>query len=257
MSSTSTTELLENNHRDTYLPFPNGEETEQWQITYCGLRVLKNNEDDQSEAAYRQSIYINWNKSVAILHDTSVSTANTTNFAAKFLCAIDEDLQVYFGLLQSMELHSASASLEECLDGVERMNNHLEASMHTNFEGCIHNAVWELARDLNHTQKGIERLVEARDTSSHDNFLDRSEYDRLLAELRQREHELGNCLELVEFGIWEAQEGVRKLCYAAAEFLRHSKLRNEGGIEDVCEDLEEIGDDIADHTPEIPVEEED
>jgi hypothetical protein len=256
MSST-TTQLVENNHRDTYLPFLNGQEIEQWQITSCGLRDLKNNEDDQREAAYRQSIYLDWNKSVAILHDTSASTTNATNFAAKFLCAIDEDLQVYFGLLESMELHSASASLEKCLDGVEHITDHLEVSMHTNFEGCIHHAVWELARDLNHTQKGIERLIETMDTSSHDNFLDRSEYDRLLSELWQREYEIGYCLELIEFGIWEAQEGARKLSYVAADFLRGSKLRNEAGIEDFCEYLREIGDDIADHSAEIPVEEED
>lgn len=144
-----------------------------------------------------------------------------------------------------MEEHTDGASPSQCLATVEKISGDFEACINEICGGRLANILDLLSDQHEKLQEAIEILTETVDVSSADRILELGECSRLMRELRKREREMGVCLENVKMGVGGAQEGVRKLCFVAAEFLRGGKLRHEPGIEDVCGLVEEMGTNVG------------
>jgi hypothetical protein len=228
--------------------FQTSAEMEALQILFGSLRVLRTNDDDKDETSYRELVYEHYDQCLEALSATTASITNAIQSTQGSLHDLDDAFRRYHLLLVCMEQHSDSIAPRDCIDGIKLVTRELEDSLTHSFEHGLRDAVCTLRGDNRLLNDAMDDMINALDFSSHDGILNRSECERVLRAMGDREGQMWRRLHRILMAVYDAQEVARRLCFVAAEFLRQSRVRGEVGIDDVCEWVEAIGDRVGDHS---------
>lgn len=241
----------------TSAPFKTSTEMEALQVQLGALRLLKpNSSDEQNEAYYRRGVYTKYDESLAALSNTNDSTSTALKTAQEYLTYVDGGVTKYYQWLAHMDSTTEERPLLESLQGMINVTELFERGQHACF-GCFLAVQEKLTDDLKDVGDAIDRLDGVLHYSSHDHILNMNESQRLLRELLRRESQIDACKWRIETATTDAWDAVETLCDVAARFLRGSKLKNEDGIDELCDWVERIGEEVGDLDIEVDVEEDD
>jgi hypothetical protein len=239
----------------TFIPFQSTAEMEALQLQRGVLRVLKlDSSDEQSEARYRQGVYTSYDECLSAFTNTqdSIFLASTaTNTQGAYL---NYGIGHYVRVLKEMNYDIDRRPFTDSFQGLINVTRNFENIQFDSFAN-FKLAKAKLHEDREEVRSACHHLYEVMDTSSHDNILNMDEAMRLLWHLDRRELEMSIAIQRLETWMEEVWDVVVGQCDLAARSLRTGKLKDEAGLEELCDLLEYIGEQVGNVQVELQAEE--
>jgi hypothetical protein len=230
------------------LKFMSGTEMKDSLVRSGQLRALGSSQQDQVIAAKRVRFYKIYDHCLEVLVDS-------TRIIRNLPLHLRDEIKLMAHVVGTYQLR-----LVKCDQSVSSDRQTLEQGMGdvATFTAEVEDTLGEFYRISAYFESHLRAMREqARlraatlyfdiDFFRPDGVIHSTECACVLATLRRRVAQLWHCQQRTRAFIYDAQEEARKVCYNAAEFLRHSNFKDHPDIASTCQWIEAIGDEYADH----------